>query len=65
LRLLQSNRRERSGAIAVFTHHTQIAFRLAEFAQGAPAGLLVVDNDDIHHASTNSGACRVSRTGDR
>ena len=37
--------------------------RLAEFAQRAPSGLLVVDDDDVHHALTNvqRGARRAGR----
>ena len=58
LRRLQSNRRQGGGSVAVFAHHAQVVFRLAEFAQGAPAGLLVVDDDDVHHASANAGARR-------
>jgi len=60
---LQSNRRERRGAIAVFTHHAQIGFRFAKFAQGAAPGLLVVDDDDVHHTTLTkvAAACGASR----
>ena len=64
LRRPQPDRRERSRAVAEFPHHVQIAFRFAEFAQGAPAGQLVIDDDDVHHAPANAAARRVSRTGD-
>ncbi len=37
LRLSRSNGGERGRAVAELAHHAQIAFRLAIFAQGAPA----------------------------
>ena len=62
--LLRSNRRERRRTVAILAKHVQITLRLAKFPQGAAAGLFVIDDDDIHHASTNAAARRVSRPGD-
>ena len=58
LRLLQPNRSERRRAVAIFADDPQISLRLAVFAQGALARLLVIDDDDVQHASANSVASR-------
>jgi len=39
----------------------KIAFRFAVFAQDAPAGLLVVDDDDIHQCVDQSRRAKPSR----
>jgi hypothetical protein len=64
LRLKRLNRRQRGRAVAELADHAQIALGLAVLAQGATAGQLVVDDDDIHHASTSASARRSSRTGE-
>ena len=61
LRFLRSHCRESGGAVAELTDHAQVAFRLAVFAQGAPAGGLVVDDDDIHHVPSNVVVCSFCR----
>ncbi len=64
LGLLRADCFKRGGAVAIFSDHPQIALGLAILAQGAAARLLVIDDDDIHHAVANAGARRVTGPGE-
>ncbi len=63
LRFLLTNRRERRAAVAEFAYHAQIAFGFAVFAQGTPAGGLIVDDDDIHHVPSSVEVCNLLPAG--
>ncbi len=59
----ESNGRERGGAVAELAHHAQVLFGLAILAQRAPAGGLVVHDDDIHHVPSSVVVCNLLPAG--
>jgi hypothetical protein len=59
LRAQRANGCERRVAVAVLADDGDIAFCIAELAQRAPSGELVVHDDDIHHAPTSGAARRA------